>query len=107
MMGQDCQPQINAMSREQLISFLNENARSANPECLTAVIVRVSELRPPAQEAIATLIGLLDFRRPPTEREKVGVSSGTRDEYPAVPALIMVGLPAAAPLVEELKRSDL
>jgi len=107
MMGQDCQPQAEAMSRIQLISFLNENARGASPECLTRVIIRVSELRPPSREATETLISLLDFRRLPTEGEKVGVFSGSRDNYPAVSALLMVGPPAVAPLIEDLKRSDL
>ena len=100
-----CEIRVSSMSRAQLITFVQSEARAADPACLSAALRRVSELKPPANQLAATLISFLDFRRPRTKAEQAGIVSGSRDDFPAVPALVVLGSSADPVIVDFLKQS--
>jgi hypothetical protein len=83
-----------------LVQFLEAQARTADPECVTLAIRRLGEFRSPL--GIAVLVDLLDFRRPDSDAEKLHVFDA-HDKFPAVSALFGVGSPAIPDLLTKLK----
>jgi len=76
-----------------------------NGDCVTWAIQRMGDER--YDPAIAVLARLLDFRRPPTSREKQGIYLRMQtvwEMYPAASALDLIGkqaLPAVLRVIEE------
>jgi hypothetical protein len=87
-----------------MVSFLNVEARTADPECITTVIGRLGNSRDVS--AVPVLIRLLDFQRPLTQRERAGITI-MRGHFPAVSALFSIGLPAVPVLVKSIRLGEL
>jgi hypothetical protein len=89
-----CDSLQNATSPD-LVQFLNAVAPDhKNSHCVAWTIRRLG--REHYEPAIQALVRLLDFRRPATEREKLGFTdtggiAGIWDLYPAVGALDLIG----------------
>src|SRR5215813_8847517 len=83
-----------------LVQFLQTQARTADPECVTRAIRRLGESR--STLGAAVLVDLLDFRRPDSEAEKMRIFD-MHDRFPAIPALFGVGNSAVPALLEKLK----
>ena len=83
-----------------LVQFLEMQARTADPECVTRAIGRLGEFRSPLGTAV--LVDLLDFRRPDSEVERLHAFD-MHDRFPAVPALFGVGNPAVPALLLKLE----
>jgi hypothetical protein len=101
--GVDCQ-MVAASSAIQLVDFLKRDARRSDPDCVSQAIVRLGGLRDPT--GTDALISLLDFRRPLSEREKVGVGD-MHDRYPAVSALFSIGERVVPALVQSIRLGHL
>jgi len=100
----ECVPQ-NARPTD-LVSFL-EGAGSGqeNAECVTLLIDALGKQA--YAPAIPVLIKFLDFRRPRTEREKLGLHVQMRGFYPAVNALEQIGDEALPAVLNVIKTLDL
>lgn len=90
-----------------LVQLLNSSAPDyQNGDCLAWAIRKVGDDR--YEPAIPALIKLLDFRRPPTGREKSGFVThpqGIWDLYPATGALSLIGK-KALPEILRIIESD-
>lgn len=83
-----------------LVQFLQTQARTADPECVTRAIRRLGEFR--SSSGAAVLVDLLDVRRPDSEAEKISLFD-MHDRFPAIPALFAVGSSSVPALLEKLK----
>jgi len=104
--AQDC-VQLHDTGADQVISYLNTvEPNPGNQECISFALSRLGTLR--YEPAVSVLARWLDFRRPPTDREKQGLylHAQTIDEiYPAASALEELGQ-KALPEVLSVIRSD-
>lgn len=105
--AQSC-PSLQDATSDQLISYLDLNAVDrSNEVCMTFAIRKLGADR--AHAAIDILATLLDFKRPPTAREKAGVyiRIQTVDEiYPAAGALEEIGEKALPSVLKTIKSSS-
>jgi hypothetical protein len=90
---------------QRLIQFLKDGqAASPDPRCVEYALRSLGEAK--VEEAIPMLVDYLDFERPETEMEKMGIGGalGTiGNDFPAVLALAQMGraaLPALVKVVE-------
>jgi hypothetical protein len=88
-----------------LVQFLSSaNPAESDPHCLTWTINKLgNEHYDPAVDA---LVKLLDFRRPPTQREERGFflhPTGIWDMYPAAGALSLIGKQALPALMGAIR----
>jgi len=101
--GQDCG--IEEKGPQEAIHFLQiaKNDSSVDPACITVAIRQLERIQ--SQESIHILVEYLDFRRPPRDEEKVGLSLRVPtipELYPAVSVLFSSGktaLPALARVI--------
>lgn len=98
--------QLGNADNAKLIQFLKDGqASNPNPYCVEYSIRRLGSAK--AGEAIPVLVSYLSFRRPETEREKMGMGGalGTPShEFPAISALTQIGLIALPALVEMIEK---
>jgi hypothetical protein len=99
----DCS-QVAASDPADLIKFLKTEASIADPTCVAKAIVRLGDFRTPAGAAV--LIGLLDFQRPESVKEKYHLAD-LHDKFPAVPALFSIGKPAIPALLAKLQTGEM
>jgi hypothetical protein len=90
--GQECD-KLRTATDPELVSYLKDSIPNRdNAECMTLVIQKLGDDR--YEPAVATLARLLDFRRPPTERERQGLylhAQGIWEIYPAANSLVHIG----------------
>jgi HEAT repeat protein len=96
---------IAALQHNQLVDYLKNEARTADPQCVTNAIYRLGDTKSKRSEAVAVLVKLLDFKRPPTAPEKLHIHTN-HDWYPAVDALYQMGESAVQPIIDRLAKSD-
>ena len=96
----DCNEIVSQKKVDDLISFLKMRAQKSDPESVSQAITRLGDLRAPS--GVEVLITFLDFERPQSRRERAGVAD-MHDKFPAVPALVSIGVPAIPALLETLK----
>jgi hypothetical protein len=107
--AQECDHLRDATS-DELVLYLNGVVRDReNAECLTFAINTLGKQR--YAPAVSVLATLLDFRRPPSAREKEGLYlhiQGIDEVYPAARALEDIGrrsLPGALGIIKERSAS--
>jgi hypothetical protein len=88
-----------------LVQFLNGVAPDEkNGDCITWAINKLGEER--YKPSITVLIKFLDFRRPPTQREKQGIylrMQGVWEIYPAAGALSLIGRKALPEVLQTIE----
>jgi hypothetical protein len=98
----------NATSAD-LVSYLSGTVPDENDaDCITWALKRLGAER--YVPAIPVLAKLLDFRRPPNEFEKKGISihpSGTSDLYPAAGALELIGEKVLPTMLDVIKSESM
>jgi len=90
---------VAGLEADALISYLKSVTAGTDPECISQAVTKLGALR--AVRGVDALVDFLDFQRPQSEREKYHVAD-MHDKYPAVSAIMSVGLPAVPPLVAKL-----
>lgn len=93
-----------AMKVEQLIEYLKNVTATTNSDCVTRAVRRLGDFRDPS--GVDVLARFLDFQSPMSERERFHVAD-MHDQYPAVPALMSIGLPALPTLIRKLETGEL
>jgi hypothetical protein len=108
--GQVCDSLQRSTSGD-LVSFLSRvSPDETNAECVTWAINRLGARR--YQPSAAILVKYLDFHRPFSANEKLGIHlhlQGIGDVYPAVDALTLIGataLPTVLRAIEDTATSD-
>ena len=100
----ECDSLRNAASPD-LVQFLNGvTPDEKNGDCVTWVIRKLGERK--FESSVPSLVRLLDFRRPPTLREKQGIylrMQGIWEIYPAVDALSSIGEKALPAILRALQ----
>jgi hypothetical protein len=99
----DC-ADLAASKPDDLVQFLQTQARHADPDCVARAIVRLGDFRAPS--GVEALVDLLDFQRPESPREKAHLFD-MHDKFPAVSALLSVGMPAVPVLIARLQSGQL
>ena len=102
--AQEC-PSLQHASTTDLVAYLNGILPTdGNAECITVAIQRLAPQR--FEPAVPGLVKLLDFRRPPTEDEKVHFLRRPQipeELYPAAGALEEIGKKALPSVLEVIK----
>ena len=103
LMSADC-PVVTGVTPTAIVAYLGRNRAFLDPKCVVATIQQLgqSEDKP----AIRTLVEYLDFRRPSTQPELLGIkvadSIPLGDPYPAIAALAEIGNDAVPALLGKL-----
>ena len=100
----DCNEVVSQKKSDDLISFLKTRAQQMDAECVSRAITTLGDLR--AASGADALASFLDFERPQSERERAGVAD-PHDKFPAVPALVSIGLPAVPTLMRKLQGGEM
>jgi len=105
MWSSPCQ-ELEDKSVEDLVLLLQSGPDSSTAECFTEAIYKLGNKEPQGNQYADVLVKLLDYRRPPTEAERMHIAS-TRDWFPATSALFSIGNPALPVLIAHLEGGGL
>jgi len=109
--SQTC-PSLEKATSDDSVSWLSASTPDEkNAECIYAAIKKLGEAK--HQTAIPALVRLIEFRRPKSDAEKLGIYirlQDTGEKYPAVRALGEIGrssMPAILAVISSQSTSDL
>ena len=104
----DVCPSLQNASPPDLLQFLNGVVPDEkNGWCTTWAIYRLGDEH--YEPAIAALVKLLDFRRPPTQQEKMGFylhAQSIQEVFPAALALAVIGRPALPEVLRAMQTTS-